>query len=155
MGGDALVAGAQDRVPAGEAAQRREAAAGIALVARRRHIAEVAAPHPLAQGAAQRGHIPQLRRGSQQQRLRDDRETRHHAGRPGNVAHPRRRADAKATAGQVLDPVQGEVVDVDQQPGPQHVLAYQVDLGGAAGQKRAVTVFPDHRDRAVDIRNRA
>ena len=103
MSGDALVAGAEDGVPAVEAIQGRAAAAGIALIARRRRIAEIAAPHPLAQVAAHRGHVPQLRRGSQQQRLRDDREPLHHAGRLGDVAHPRQRADAKAAVGQVLD----------------------------------------------------
>ena len=32
------------------------------------------------------------------------------------------------------------------QPGPQHVLAHQVDLGRAAGEE-ALSGVPDHRDR--------
>src|SRR6185312_13879017 len=65
---DALIAGAEDGMPAVEPTQGRAAAAGIALIARRRRIAEVTAPHPLAQVAAHRGHVPQLSRRAQQQR---------------------------------------------------------------------------------------
>ncbi len=98
---DALVAGAEDGVPAVEAVQGRAAAAGIALVARRRRVAEVAAPHPLAQVAAHRGHVPQLRRGAQQQRLGDDREPLRRRRAPGRrrSSWPARRCEDRRPAG--------------------------------------------------------
>jgi hypothetical protein len=39
-----------------------------------------------------------------------------------------RPADEQPAAWQILYPGQGQVVDVDQQPGPQHVLAHQAHL---------------------------
>ena len=118
--------------------QGRAAAAGVALVARRRRVAEVAAAHPLAQVAAHRGHVPQLRRGAEQQRLGDDREPLPHRGNLRDVAHPGQRPDPQPAAGGLLDAVQRQVVDVDQQPRREHVLADQVDLGRAAGQEGAL-----------------
>jgi hypothetical protein len=49
-----------------------------------------------------------------------------------------RLADEQPFARQVVHPGQGQVVDVDRQPRPQHVLAHRVHLGGPARQERAV-----------------
>src|SRR5580704_7388192 len=147
----ALVARTEDGVPAVKAAQSRAATAGIPLVTRRCRVAEIAATHPLAQISAYGGHVSQLRGCAQQQRLRDHRETLHYGGHLGDVAHPRQRADPQPAAWQVLDLVQRKVVDIDQQDRPQDILAHQVYLGRAAGQKRAVWTFPDQRDRTAWI----
>ena len=106
MSGDARVAGAEDGMPAVEPVHGRAAGAWLALVAWRGRVAEVAAPDPLAQVAAHRGHVPQLRGRAEHQRLGDQREPLHHAGRPGHVAHPGQRPDPQPAARQVLDLVQ-------------------------------------------------
>ena len=72
-------------------------------------------------------------------------------GRAGHVTHPGQRPDPQPAVRQVLDQVQRQVVDVDQQPWPQHVLAHQVHLGSAAGQERAVRALPDQRDRPTGV----
>ena len=75
MRSDARLRAAEDGVHAVLAIDRRAAAAGIALVARReRQLAEVRAARALHQVAADRRHVAQLRRGAGEQRLRDDRE---------------------------------------------------------------------------------
>ena len=57
-------AGAQDRVPAVDAADRRTAGAGLALVARRGRIVEIKAARALQEIATGRGHVAQLLRGA-------------------------------------------------------------------------------------------
>src|SRR5580704_7512565 len=151
MGGDAVIAGTEDGVAPVHAVYRGTAGTRVALVARRGRVPEVAAPDPLAQVSAHRGHVPQLRRRAQHQRLRDHREPFHHPGRAGHLTHPGQRPDPQPAVRQVLDAVQRQVVDVDQQPRPQHVLAHQIHLGGTAGQERAVRALPDQRDRGTGV----
>src|SRR5579859_3936923 len=151
MGGDAVIAGAEDGVAPVHAVQRGTAGARVALVARRGRVPEVAAPDPLAQVAAHRGHVPQLRRRAKHERLRDHREPLDHPGLTGHITHPGQRPDPQPAVRQVLDQVQWQVVDVDQQSRPQHVLARQVNLGGAAGQERAVRARPGQRDRGTGV----
>src|SRR5580704_1237159 len=151
MGGDAVIAGTEDGVAPVHAVYRGTAGARVALVARRGRVPEVAAPDPLAQVAAHRGHVSQLGRRAQHKRLRDHREPLDHPGRAGHITHPGQRPDPQPAVWQVLDQVQRQVVDVDQQPRPQHVLAHQVHLGSAAGQERAVRALPDQRDRGTGV----
>ena len=61
---DAGVAGAKDRMTAVDAADRRAAAARLALVAGRRRVIEIGAARPLQQIAAGGGHVAQLLRGA-------------------------------------------------------------------------------------------
>ena len=67
---DAGLAGAEDRVDPIDAVDGRTAAAGLAFVARRRHVIEIKAARPLHQVAAGRRHIAKLLRGAGQDRAR-------------------------------------------------------------------------------------
>src|SRR6266853_1423815 len=71
--------------------------------------------------------------------------------RRGRDPGPCQRSDPQPAVRQVLDQVQRQVIDVDQQSRPQHVLAHQVYLGAAAGQERAVRALPDQRDRGTGV----
>ncbi len=70
MRGDAMIARAEDRMIAGEAAQGRASRARLALVARRCRVVEIIAARALEQIAARGRLIPELRRGSRKQRPR-------------------------------------------------------------------------------------
>ena len=107
-------AGAEDRVDAVEPVDRVAAAAGLPLVAPRGAVVEVVAARPLHQVAADGRHVPQLRRGAVQDRLRQQRVALANRGwRPASaVAH--QRADAHAAVGQLVDAGQRQRGDVDQ-----------------------------------------
>jgi hypothetical protein len=60
------------------------------------------------------GHVAQLRRGGEHKRLGDHRESLHHTGRFGDIAHPRQGSYAQATVRKVLDLVERQRVDVDE-----------------------------------------
>ena len=65
---DAGIARAEDRVHAVDAVDRRAAAAGLALVARRRGVIKIVAARPLQEIAAGRRHVAQLLRGAGEDR---------------------------------------------------------------------------------------
>ncbi len=137
MGSDACVARAEHGVAAVDPLQRRAAAAGLTLVARRRDVAEVAAPGALQQVAADARHVAQLGRRAQLQRLRDHRVVLPHGGIGGYVAHPFERTDVQPLVVQG-DAAQREPVDVHDVVGGHHLELHQVDQGGTAGQEGGV-----------------
>ena len=96
--GDAGVAGAEHGMAAGDAADRRAAAAGRALVAggEVRGIAEIGAARALHQIAADGRHVADLRRSRLPQRFRDGGEAALDVGMVGDMAHLRQRADGGA-----------------------------------------------------------
>ena len=76
-------------------ADRRATRAGGAAVAGGGDVAEVQAAGPLHEVAADGGHVAQLRRRAQLQRLRDHRELLAHTGMGGELGHPHQRSDAQ------------------------------------------------------------
>ena len=100
---DAGLAGAEDRVDAVEAVDRRAAAAGLALVAGRRRVVEVGAARALQQVAAGRRHVAQLLRGARQDRARQQRIALLDQRVVGEVGVRHERADAQAAVGGFLD----------------------------------------------------
>ena len=117
MGGDALLAGTQDRVAPVDALQRGAAAARLAFVARGVRVPEVTTADPLQEVAPHRGHVAQLRRGAQDKGLSDHREALCHSGRLGNIAHPCERSDAQATIGKLFDLLERQQIDVNETAG--------------------------------------
>ena len=104
--------------------------ARVALVARRDAVAEVGAASALAQIAAHRGHVAQLLRRAEQQRLRE-------AGKRSTNRGPRATSLMRASApmrrppsAQILDAGQRQVVDVDEAVGVR-------DAGRGAGRPRS------------------
>ncbi len=150
VGGDAVLADAENGMAAVEAVQGRTAAARVPFVARRRRIAEVAAAHPLHHVAAHARHVAQLCGGPELQRLGDHREPLAYGGRLGHLAHPGQGADVQAAVRTVLDLGEGQIVDVHQAARQQYVLAQQIHLGGAPGQEVAGGVRGYGGDRIGD-----
>lgn len=99
MRGDAVLAGAQDRVAPVDAVQRGAAAARHALVARGPGVAEVRAAHLLHQVAAHRRHVAQLGRRAEEQGLGKHREAVHDCRGLCDVANAGQRPDAQTAPG--------------------------------------------------------
>src|SRR5580692_12457692 len=120
MRGDAVLAGAQDRVGPVEAFERSATRSRSALVAcvsagcSRAGIAEVSASRSLQQVPAGGGHVAQLGGSSGQKRLRKYRIIVLHVGIPGEVGIANQGADAQASAGEPLNFVQWQEIDVDE-----------------------------------------
>ena len=114
MRGDAVFAGAEDGVNAVDAADRRAARAGLALVAGRHGVIEIGAARTLHQIAAGRSHVAQLLRGAGQYRACDQRVTLLDQRVIGEVGVRHQRADAQAAVGGRFDGLERQPRDVDQ-----------------------------------------
>ncbi len=115
-------------------------ASGIALVARREEeLAEVGTARPLHQVPGDGGHVAQLRRGAEEQRLRDDRRVLLHQRIGGDVAHAGQRSDADP-ARHRFDRGQRQRVDVDEVRRGLDARLHEVDEVRPAGDElRAIT----------------
>ena len=113
IGGDAVIAGAENGQMAVGALDRGATAARLALVARHIRIAEVSAAGALQQGAAGAGHIAQLRRRAREQRLGQHRVIALHNWMMGEVAVAHERTNLQPSIGQRLHLAQRQMVDVD------------------------------------------
>ncbi len=134
VGGDAVLAGAEDGVDAVHPADGRAAAAGFAFVAGRAGVVKVIAPGPLQQVAAGGRCVAQLRRGAGQDRAGQQRIPRRDPIVVGNGAVGHQSADAQAAGLRRLDGVQaGQAGDVDQPRRALDIVFHQVDQVGAAG----------------------
>jgi hypothetical protein len=132
MGGDAGVAGADDGMHAAESIQRTAATARLALVAGLVGVVKVGAAGPLQQVPCRRRLVAQLTRCAGQQGTRQHRVVAPHARVRGQVGVAHQRTDAQAAVGHRLDPVQREVVHVDQVGGRLDLELHQVQQVGAA-----------------------
>jgi len=113
MGRDAGGGGAQDGEIAVVALARWAPSPRRPFIAGQGNILEVDATSPLQEVPSGRGEVAQLPGGAGEQRLREQGETRPDDPIGGEVAVPCRRADSRASIGQRLDPVVGQVGHVD------------------------------------------
>jgi hypothetical protein len=143
MRGDAMFAGAEDRVHAVDAADRRAAAARLALVASRARVVEIEAARSLQQVAAGRGHIAQLLRRSGEDGAGEQRIAGLDLRVPGEIAVRHQSADAQAAVFGLLDPVERQMGDVDQPRRLRDMLLDEVDDVGAAGNEFRLRVSCD------------
>ena len=116
MRGDALRAGAEDRVNATKTFERAATRARLTFIAGHRHVVEVITTRALHQIAAVRRRISQLRAGSGENCLRDERITFAHQTMVCRVAVLRERAQPQTTI-TFLDACKREPVDVDETAG--------------------------------------
>src|ERR1700758_1915563 len=100
---NAMLAGAEDRVHAVDAADGGAAATGLALIARRARIVKIEAARPLQQVATGRRHIAQLLRGTSEYRAPNQRIARLDLRVPGEIAVRNQRTDAQAAVLDLLD----------------------------------------------------
>ena len=135
MGGDAGVAGAEDRVLPAEAADGGAAAAGLAFVAGLVGVVEIGAAGALQQIAGGRRLVAQLPRSAGEQRARQHPIVAPHARVGGEVGVAHQRADPQAAIGASLDLVEREAVDVDQVRRRLDLELHQVEQIGAAGDE--------------------
>ena len=135
IGGDALIACAEDGVDAVEAFDGGTAAARVALVAGGEGgVHEVVAAGALEEVAAGGGHVAKLRGGSAEEGLREERVV----GADGLVVGEVAVADSGADEGGVAgggDLGEVEVGDVDEGGGVLDVVPHQVDEVGAAAEE--------------------
>ncbi len=146
MGGDAGFARAQDCVDAVEAADGGTAAAGLALVARRRRVIEIVATGPLEQIAACGRRIAQLGRCTGQDGAGQQREILLDALVVGHRAVGGERSDAVAAIRQRLDVFQRQAIDVDEQRWGDDLVLHEVDDVGAAGDQLGAGIRCQGRD---------
>src|SRR5579884_3817152 len=135
MGGDTVLARAQNGVDAVEAVYRRATGARFALVALVIRVTKVIAASALQQIAARRGHVSQLRRGPGKQRFRKHRIALLYLGVPGKVAVAHQCTNPQAAIGGGFDAVERKAVDVNDRSRSFHVQLHQVYEGGTAGNK--------------------
>ena len=143
MRGDAMFAGAEDRVHAVDTADRRAAAARLALVAWRARVVEIEAARSLQQVAAGRGHVAQLLRSAGEDGAGEQRIAGLDLRVPGEIAVRHQGADAQTAIFGLLDPVEREMGDVDQPRWPRDMLLDEVDDVGAAGNEFRLRVSRD------------
>jgi len=90
---DALVARSKDRLHSIDPIDSAAAAAGRALVACSRHIAEVRTARALENIAADRRHVAQLRRSALFERTCDHRKSTANGGMKSDIGHASERTD--------------------------------------------------------------
>ncbi len=130
-----MLGGPEDRVVAVLARHCGATAAGSALVARLGQVAEIAAPGPLEQVPADRGHVAQLPGGSGEECLREGRVVAAHLRMGRQVAVGDGRTDTQPTVGGERDVAEGQFLDVDEERRPFHTGLHQVDEVRAASQE--------------------
>ncbi len=135
MGRNAGLARAEDRVHAVEPVAGGAAAAGLALIARRRRVVEVVAARALQQIAAGRCHVAQLLRRAGEDRAGEHRIALRDQRVIGEVGVRHQRADAQAAVRGFLDGLERQARNVDQPRRAFDVLLHQVDQVGAAGDE--------------------
>ncbi|KPZ03471.1 sensory box/GGDEF domain/EAL domain-containing protein [Pseudomonas syringae pv. spinaceae] len=133
--GNAIVTGAEDRVVAIQAITCGATGAGLALVARHAGVVEVIATGALQQVTARAGHVAQLRRGTRQHGLAQQRITRfdQRVIRKVGVAH--QRTDHQPARRRLADIAQRQAGDINQVLGLGNVFFHQVEQIGAARNK--------------------
>ena len=144
VGGDAVLARAQDRVHAVEAVDRGTAGPRLALVAGRGRVVEVGAARPLHQVAARRRHVAELRRGARQDGLRQQRVAPLDLRVVGDVRVRHERAESAArrpSAGRIS--ARGRRLMSISRLGPLDVLLHQVEQVRAAGDELGRAVRGD------------
>ena len=144
IGGDALVAPAEDGVNSIEPFERPAARPRFPLVARHRRVVEVLAPRALQEVPAVGGHVAELSGRASDDRLREKRVVLAYERVVGGVRVPRQGADRDA-ATRHLDVGQLQAGKVHQLVGAFDVLLHQIEEVGAAGQEVRLRV---RRDRA-------
>jgi len=134
---DAAAVDAQHGVVAVDAVQRRAARARDALVAGGpTRVAEVRAPRPLQDVAAQRRHVAELRAGGKLQALRDGRVAGQHARVRSHRGHAGKGAHTQATRpGLDAGMHRAQRGEVHQALRGQHVELHQIEQRRAAGQE--------------------
>src|SRR6266851_2730990 len=135
VGGDAVLAGAEDGERAIVTADRRASTPGFTLVTGVSGIAEVNAAGSLQKVAASGGHVTQLRRGAGEEGLREHGIVPLDGGVKSNVGVTGKRADDESAGWSGFDFVEGKAVDVDDLPGPLDIKFHEVDERGAAGDE--------------------
>ena len=148
---DAGFAGAEDRIDAVDALDRRAAAAGLAFVAGRRGVIEIEAARALQEIAAGRRHVAQLLRGAGQDRAREQRIALLDQRVVGEVGVRHERADAQAAVRRLLDGLQRQPRDVDQPRRALDIVFHQVDQVGAAGDELRRRIGRDLPHRVGDV----
>ncbi len=133
--GDAVVAHAQHGVHPVDAAQRRAARPGHALVAGLGRVIEVGAPRALEQIPAGRGLVAKLRRRARQDRLRQQRIAAADAHVDGEGAVRDPRADAQAALRGLFDTGERQQADVDEMRRRLDLQLHEIDEVGAAGDE--------------------
>ncbi|PAV66104.1 hypothetical protein WR25_17475 [Diploscapter pachys] len=128
-------AGAQNRMIAVETVTSRATAARCPFVARCRRVVEVEAAGALQQIAASAGHVAQLRGGTGQDRLGEQRIALFNERVPGQLGIADQRADAQPTVRSGGNITQRQVIDVDQLSGAGDILFHQIEQVGATGDK--------------------
>ena len=132
---NAGVADADNRMLAAEAADGGAAAAGLALVAGLVGVIEIRAARPLQQIARGGRLVAQLAGGAGHQRARQHGIVAPHARIGGKIGVADQRADAQAAVRRRLDPVEAEVIDVDQMLRRLDLQLHQIEQIGAAGDE--------------------
>ena len=138
MRGDAGVARADHRVLPAEPADGGTAAAGLPFVARLVGVVEIRAAGALQEIARGRRLVAKLSRGPREQRAGEQAIVAPHARVGGKVGIAHQRADAQASLGSGLDPVERKPVDIDQMAGRFDLQLHQVEQVGAAGDEPGV-----------------
>ena len=135
MRGDAMLARSQDRVHAVDPADRRTAAARLALIAGRGRIVEIQAARSLQEIAPGRGHVAQLRRGPGEDRAAEQWIARLYLRMLGEIAIGNQRADPQAAVLGLVNLIERQMRDVDQARRTRDILFHEVDQIGAAGDE--------------------
>jgi len=135
MGGDAVLAPSEDGMQPIIAAVGIAARTGLTLVASTGDVVEIGAARALQEIAADSGGVAQLRRCTRQKRFGYSRETAGEIAVVGQIRVAHQRADAHATVGESLDPVEaGKMRDIDEAIGPADPALHQVQQVGAGGE---------------------
>src|SRR5690606_22420539 len=131
----ATVARAENGMDAIDPADRPTAAAGLTFVAGRRHVVEVVTARALHDVAANGRRIPQLRAGSGEQRARQQWVPICDLLVVSCIRVADESPKPQAAVRCLLDPIKGQLVDVDQPHWPLYVLLHQIDEVRAAGDE--------------------
>jgi len=135
VGGDAGLAGADYAQLAAETTDGSAATAGLALVARHVGVVKIGASGPLKQVACRCRLVAQLSRSARQQRAAQHAIVAAHrlVGRQVSIAD--QRADAQSALWRRFDPVEAQMIDVDQVGRRFDLELHQVEQIGAAGNE--------------------
>jgi hypothetical protein len=132
---DALVACADDGMLPVDPADRRAAAARMALVARLVGVVEVGATRALQEIAGGGRPVAQLSRRAGEQGARQHRVVAPHATVGGEVGIAHERADAQTAVVRLLDPVEIQTIDVEQMRRRFDFELHEVEQVGTAGDE--------------------
>jgi hypothetical protein len=131
---NAVLAGAEDRMPAVLAISCGASGSWFSLIAGAAGIAEVSAAGSLHQVPTNRGHVTKLHGGAREKRLRDHRICGRNRTIGRHVGHACERADLKPMR-HYLDAPMGKAVDIDERSWLLDLFAHEIDQRGPAGEK--------------------